>query len=80
MSPSDPNAFIGNFENGSYSKTSSHGAIYKGINGIAGYYNYSFQSDSGKIGCSGRIYVSGKKQHLRLNVYGNCKDAGSGEF
>jgi flagellar biosynthesis GTPase FlhF len=81
MSPSDPNAFIGEFRNGSsYSKTSSHGAIFKGINGIAGYYNYSFQSDDGKIGCSGRIYVSGKKEFLRLSVHRDCSDFGSGEF
>ena len=59
MSPSDPNAFIGEFKP-SFSHAHS-GAIYKGINGIAGYYNYSFQSDNGDIGCSGRIYVSGKK-------------------
>jgi len=78
MSPVDPDAFIGEFQP-SFSQAST-GAIYKGINGIAGYYNYSFQSDDDSISCSGQIYVSGKKQGLHLNVREDCSDAGSFEY
>lgn len=78
MSPADPNAHIGRFKP-DFSGAPS-GAIYKqNYNGIAGYYNYSFQSESGNIVCSGHIYVSGKKQYLTLSVYTDCKDAGSRE-
>ena len=52
----------------------------KGLNGIAGYYNYSFQSGDDKVTCSGRIYVSGRKQNLRFSVGRDCQDLSSGEF
>jgi len=78
MSPADPNTYIGEFRP-DYSHAGS-GVISKGINGIAGYYNYSFQLGSGKLSCSGKIYISGKKQWLVLNVYSNCKDAGTYEY
>jgi hypothetical protein len=56
-------------------------AIHKTIKpSVAGYYRWNASWDKGSKACNGRFYVTGSKPNLGINVYTDCKDAGTREF
>jgi len=59
------------------------GAIHKnGSRGLVGSYQYSgtFKRNGNLQICSGSFNLSGTKQNYMINVYNDCRDAGSREY
>ncbi|QEP41855.1 hypothetical protein D5085_01045 [Ectothiorhodospiraceae bacterium BW-2] len=75
LSVSGPNTFEPSWNH------APSGSIFKGYSGsVAGTYSYSVRTDDNRHYCSGSFRLSSSTQRYTIRVYGDCGDAGSGEW